>query len=75
MNDRWFLALCWSWWLLAVVGCPQQETSADASPALDRPGALESGVDPQLREAIFREVHDYLTAEDPGPDPALLWTR
>jgi predicted esterase len=52
---------------------PRDRERAEAErevPDLDPPS--EAGLDPALRQKIFAEVHAYLTAEDPGPKPALL---
>jgi predicted esterase len=53
------------------------DASRDTGPALaDRAPRVEqtpeAGVAPALRQKLFAEVHAYLTAEDPGPAPALL---
>lgn len=55
---------------------PDAQLDAAPAPADLPPRAeqtrKEAGVDPALRAKLFAEVHTYLTAEDPGPKPALL---
>jgi predicted esterase len=65
--------------VLLLWGCqstsePASDAVADAASDVASRDAVAdgSGIDPALRRRLFQEVHAYLTAEDPGPNPPLL---
>jgi pimeloyl-ACP methyl ester carboxylesterase len=67
--------------LATLAGCPSPpappppdadtDATADSSPDT-APVADVVPVDPAVRAALYAEVHAYLTADDPGPEPPLL---